>query len=302
MRGRNDIKGFHVRAEELKLTALGQAKLRHCNYMTNNMDKEDLKKLAANPKFIKGIYNYCDRWCERCPSTSRCLNFAMAEEQFVDPETRDINNEAFWRKLSESFQMTLDLLKETAEREGIDLDALDTEETAEKESLNEEVVKNHKCCRAAKAYGEMVDDWFDSARDLFEKEEDESNLEARFGITDVSPFGEEAGLEDEVQVIRWYQHQIYIKLMRAIRGSLEEKTEDFDEFPNDSDGSAKVALIAIDRSIAAWGEIQGYFPMLGNDILTILVHLDRLRKGVEKIFPDARAFIRPGFDKIDLNS
>ena len=33
----------------------------------------------------------------------------------------------------------------------------------------------------------------------------------------------------------------------------------------------------------------------------ILVHLRRLREEVEKTFQDARAFIRPGFDKIDLN-
>ena len=80
------------------------------------MDKEEVKQLAANPEFIKSIYNYCDRWCERCPFTSRCLNFAMTEEKFADPETRDINNKAFWQKFSETFQLTLDLIKETAER------------------------------------------------------------------------------------------------------------------------------------------------------------------------------------------
>jgi hypothetical protein len=31
------------------------------------------------------------------------------------------------------------------------------------------------------------------------------------------------------------------------------------------------------------------------------LHLEQLRKNVEKAFPDARAFIRPGFDKVDLN-
>lgn len=50
------------------------------------MDKEQMKKLAENPKFISGIYNYCDRWCERCPFTSRCMNFALDEEQFGDSE------------------------------------------------------------------------------------------------------------------------------------------------------------------------------------------------------------------------
>jgi hypothetical protein len=37
------------------------------------MDRHGLLKLASDPKFIPGIYNYCDRWCERCRFTSRCL-------------------------------------------------------------------------------------------------------------------------------------------------------------------------------------------------------------------------------------
>ncbi len=105
-----------------------------------------------------------------------------------------------------------------------------------------------------------------------------------------------------VQVIRWYQHQIYIKLMRAIRGKLEEKPETIDAYAKDSDGSAKVALIGIDRSIAAWGEMRNHLPFHDNDILAILSHLNRLCRKVEKVFPAARAFIRPGFDKINLNS
>lgn len=265
------------------------------------MDKEKIKELAADPRFISGIYNYCDRWCERCPLTSRCLNYALSEEQFADPETRDIKNEAFWEKLAETFQVTLDLVKEAAEREGIDLESLDIEEAAEEERLKDEVAKNHEPCRAAKAYVDMVDDWFQSARELFGQGEDEVDSEVRVDLSDVRPDQEESALGDALEVIRWYQHQIYVKLMRAVRGELDEREEILEEFPKDSDGSAKVALIGIDRSIAAWGEVGSHLPMLKNDILNILVHLDRLRRNVEKAFPDARTFIRPGFDKIDLN-
>ena len=94
------------------------------------MDNEKLKELAQDKRFISGIYNTCDRWCERCPQTSRCLNYAMAEEEFADPETQDIRNEAFWIKLSETFKATHDLVKEMAASEGIDLDALDPGEEA----------------------------------------------------------------------------------------------------------------------------------------------------------------------------
>ena len=61
------------------------------------------------------------------------MNFDMVDEQFPDQESQDIRNEAFWQSLSETFQMTLELVKELAEREGIDLDAIDVEKQAEQE-------------------------------------------------------------------------------------------------------------------------------------------------------------------------
>jgi hypothetical protein len=227
------------------------------------------------------------------------LNFALGEEQFADPETRDINNEAFWQKLTETFQVTLDMLKEMAEQEGMDLDSLDVEEAVEEERLNEEIAENHECARAAAVYGEMVDNWFDSAKGLFEEKENELNLKVRLAIPNTNPFEEAANLKDSVEIIRWYQHLIHVKIMRAIEGDLRREPETSDELPRDSDGSAKVALIAIDRSIAAWGAMRNHFPKQEDTILDLLVHLDRLRRKIEKAFPDARAFVRPGFDTTD---
>ncbi len=34
--------------------------------------------------FIPGIHNYCDRWCERCPFSSRCRAFAIEMTIAVD--------------------------------------------------------------------------------------------------------------------------------------------------------------------------------------------------------------------------
>jgi hypothetical protein len=84
--------------------------------------------------------------------------------------------------------------------------------------------------------------------------------------------------------------------MRAIEADLRKRPEILDGLLRDSDGSAKVALIAIDRSIAAWGAMRNHFPEQEDTILDLLVHLDRLRRKIEKTFPDARAFVRPGFD------
>jgi len=266
------------------------------------MDKEHLKKLAKNKLFTAGIYNYCDRWCERCSLTSRCMNFEIVNEQFAEPETLDVTNKAFWQKLSETFQMTIDMLKDRAEQEGIDLHVCDTGKTEALVRLNLAVAENHECARAAKVYSQLVDDWFDSARDLFEQKDDEMNQKMWLEITNENGVGKSVSFEEALQVTRWYQHQIYVKLMRAIHGYLEEKPDALSEFLNDVDGSAKIALIGIDRSIAAWGTIGNYFPLYDASLLKLLVHLEQLRRSVEKAFPSARAFIRPGFDKIDLNS
>ena len=105
-------------------------------------------------------------------------------------------------------------------------------------------------------------------------------------------------LEDAREVVQWYQYQIAVKTMRALSGRKEELDEDPEivEFPKDSDGSAKVALIGVDRSIAAWRLMQLSLPERTASIVPLILQLERLRNRVEKTFPEARDFVRPGFD------
>jgi len=251
------------------------------------LNRERLKKLAAEKRFVPGIYNYCDRWCERCSHTSRCLNFSISEEEFSDPETRDIRNEAFWNKLSGILRESLELLKESAEKWGVELETLDSPEDIENIKAKDAAVENHLLCRAAKKYTGLVEDWFKGRETLFF----ETVAAAREGVS----------LDEAIEVIRWYQYFICAKVMRAVRGRIEEEEEEWDEFPRDSDGSAKIGLIAIDRSIGAWAVIQHYITDGGQEVIDIIAFLDRLRQAVEEKFPNARPFFRPGFDEIDPN-
>ena len=79
---------------------------------------------------------------------------------------------------------------------------------------------------------------------------------------------------------------------------IKNLTEDLGDFPKDSDGSAKVALIGIDRSIGAWGKILTVFPDQEKETVNIIAGLKHLRDIAEKEFPEARSFIRPGFDEV----
>jgi hypothetical protein len=36
-------------------------------------------------QFISGIYNYCDRWCERCSMTARCYVFWQEKRAEASP-------------------------------------------------------------------------------------------------------------------------------------------------------------------------------------------------------------------------
>jgi len=257
-----------------------------------------VRKHVSNPRHISGIFNYCDRWCERCPMTSRCSVFAITGEHYPALGARDEDNERFWEKLREVFQGTIEMIREDAERQGIDLDS-DPAETAAflaEERRRESAAEEHECPRAAKRYADTVEAWFTSAKPLFAEKRVALESQARMRLPGGDPAGEAAQLKDVVEVVQYYQHQIWVKLMRAVNGFLEEELEILKGMPKDSDGSAKVALIGIDRSISAWSEIRLQFPDQGDKILDILVHLDRLRRNVEKTFPNARAFVRPGFD------
>ena len=252
------------------------------------MKRDRLKKLAEDKRCIPGIYNYCDRWCERCPQTSRCLNFSILEEEFPDRESQDIRNEAFWGKLSEVLGEAFELLKEAAEKWGVDLDTLDSTADTGDMKAKDEAAENHLLCRVAKKYSQRVDDWFKEKETLFVEA-----AAAREGVN----------LDEAFEVIRWYQYFVAAKVMRAVRGKSEEEEEEgSDEFPSDSDGSAKIALIAMDRSIGAWAAVRHYDMHGDEGVLDIIAFLDRLRQAVEKAFPSARSFIRPGFDGVDLNS
>jgi len=66
----------------------------------------------------------------------------------------------------------------------------------------------------------------------------------------------------------------------------------------EKDHSIKVALIATDRSIYAWSGLVSNRSY--SEIKPIIELPESIRQGAEKKFPNARDFIRPGFDEIKV--
>jgi hypothetical protein len=256
------------------------------------MPRRSLTELARNPDLISGIYNYCDRWCERCPLSSRCLLYATElEDEDNSPESRDIQNEAFWRKLSSIFQETREMIMEWAQEEGLDLSEIKEEDELEHRKKRRQA-DNHSLAKAGKKYANATSDWFREFDQILEV----SDLAAT-----ESDIEEAERLVDAREIIHWYQYQIAVKTIRALSSRIEEQDfekEHIDEYPKDSDGSAKVALLGIDRSVAAWRLMQMSVPDRADSIVPLILQLERLRHRTERQFPNAREFVRPGFDEI----
>ena len=261
------------------------------------MDKKVLKRLAKEPKYIPGIYNYCDRWCERCPLSSRCLNHTLVEEKFGDLEEKDGLNEVFWQRFAEVLQDTFALLREMAEEAGIDLDRIESDPKGESEDPFGANSLGHLLVHASEKYAQTVDAWFQTNEALFHEKEEEWNR-IRLVSSKEDPAGEAIGINDAIEVIRWYQYQICVKLKRAMESGPGEEDPEPSDFPKDADGSAKVALIGIDRSISAWKIFLSSFGEQKRQIVNLIASLENIKSRVEKQFPQARAFVRPGFDEV----
>ena len=263
------------------------------------MKLNEFKSALDNPNLIPGIYNYCDRWCERCSMTARCSVFQTTPQ--LDPDDF-ANEEDFFKEVfkgvSDSFQLTMELLQESADERGIDLDAIDVDDDwKEKRERSKAEAQSNPMSILAMEYLDLGKKWLDNSEEALKVLQENLQSAAMMGLADRNPEQEAIALKDALEVIPYYLHQIYSKVIRAQEGR-EEDDAWFEEndFPKDSDGSAKVALIGIDNSIVAWGTMLHHLPTQEDVILPILSRLEHLRKLVETSFPAARGFKRVGFD------
>lgn len=238
--------------------------------------------VVETDNFISGIHNYCDRWCERCGFTARCRVFAMQQE-FTDDE-KDPDSEAYWLNLKSIFAEARTILREKAPELGIDVETVSTDEIRKAAKRQDRFLQTQDLNGLAEAYGAESAKLLDHAEDLLE----------------TSSLDEESRMQ-MVEIIRWYQYTIGAKIHRGLQGLLDvdgyESSAEIDDPQSDANGSMKVALLAIERSVMAW---TGLLSSENADRVEPLIDLlNGMRRKSEEKFPHARDFIRPGFDEIE---
>jgi hypothetical protein len=86
------------------------------------------------------------------------------------------------------------------------------------------------------------------------------------------------------------------KLARAMSGTGPDLAPSAD-----AQGSAKVALLSMDRSLRSWAALRSVRPPGDSSAHALITQLTALRHDTERRFPTARRFLRPGFDDPEAN-
>ena len=222
--------------------------------------------------FIVGIFNYCDGWCERCPFTSRCHLFADRAEM----------------------EARLDALHAPI----VNAPPLPSEREPEPPAwMRERIEEANEACRQPIS----PEEW-ERIRPRVPPQHAPVNARARqYGFAanrwlTAHPSAPPNESDDPREVIAWFHFLIGAKVDRALTVWADE---DEQSARSDADGSAKVALLGIERSHAAWLALVESGAVSASEADPFIADLVWLGGALERIRPRARAFVRPAFDEPD---
>jgi hypothetical protein len=234
--------------------------------------------------YIDFISAYCDRWCERCRFTSRCSTFAASaaiamcgDDVAAGPELA----------AGPPADMTGGPAIAAAPWGLLDIDAAPAASAESAEPIRLEWARaarldSHPLMQAAHALSMTAHRWFVTRHDALYSAARDPVLEEALSLA----------MHDAVLIAA--------KLHRALDGrDRAERRGRLNDPPAQTDwnGSAKVALVCLERSAAAWQVIA----QAGTDDTpsTVAAQMTALVRDVEETFPHARSFVRPGFDEMD---
>ncbi len=254
-------------------------------------DEEVFLDSINHPDNIPAVHNYCDSWCEKCVFSTRCAVSHIATHYREDAP--NVVQHGLWQDDSEKLKTIQTWFKtQPPQIDPSFIEPLKEERQIFDKDDNE--VKRDKdrvaVVQLSKQYVEALKPWMkiEKINSLFEMVD---NKEGKKHFTK-----KERLLMAPLHTIMWYIYLIIAKFSRAVEGKIEDDLYD-DTFPKDSDGSAKVALIGAERAFMAWYDFSQIEPAEADFALKMMALLQKIIDAGDKEFPEARAFVRPGFDE-----
>jgi hypothetical protein len=223
---------------------------------------------------IPGIHNYCDRCCHRCPFTRRCVAHRDSEAELravADDPTASVA-----AVVKQSLSRSVEVMRQIAERLGIDVDLTPEDEAMEHQRL--ERVLSDPLVRRSREYARSA-----------------------YGIVRaLAPLLVERGDGDLIDAVTRIEETcgtIASKIYRAVSGA-DDDSHDPADLQDDANGSAKVARLLVEDARSAWRTLMEAGRAAADGVPARLVALlDEIDSGVSMRFPRAMEFVRPGFDE-----
>jgi len=234
---------------------------------------------------IPGIYNYCDRWCERCVFSGRCRVFrdmrvmehAIARGQ--DPAEAVGNLAVAEYKEAERERSPAERAEwdDTMARARAILADLDLEDADAQLKRRDAWIEAQPVNRTSHEYGQLA-------------------MDVCVPLQDMLPSASDA-VRPAIDTVLHLAALIPAKVYRALTGlPAESGDEDWDaDRLDDANGSAKVVRLAIAESREAWAALAGV-PSLAGVPESMIRQLGEMDAELARLFPGALAFVRPGFD------
>jgi hypothetical protein len=250
------------------------------------------KRPSPVSPFVPFARDYCDRRCEHCPITGRCLDYVVEKrviERHGDPGDGPLDE-----------FLAGGILDEMARELGIPAEHFEGEDPLEglREEIEEaELEDNGRDEALSYLYDEDIYQCFCIYERQIDDQQEEIN--ALVDALEDSPGGipRVRRLDASLTEISWFLDLLYAKLKRAYFSDALYREGEFDEALIDANGSAKVALIAVDSSRRAWLAVRGELPRANERLDWLVAILEQLRDEIVQRFPGAPAFKRPGLDE-----
>ena len=256
---------------------------------------------------ISGIYNYCDRWCEKCLYTNRCLLFKQEAEREIKHLLKDENesdSEHYSKLLADELEDAEKLFSQNPDTEDF-LDSLDDDEDFDFDEEGENDEDDFE--EFLDENGPGGDDKKKEFNPLIHlTEELFKELEAYYDVVkkhfpkEVEKYDLTNPLIKNLQILSWYIPQISVKIRMCFWGKKKvEKTkikmsrEIEEEMLN---VSSRIAYFGIENSMAALNEILSRQKELETETRPFLSTLKMVEKMFLEEFPKGQTYKRPYFD------
>ncbi len=278
-------------------------------------------------RFILGIYNYCDRWCERCKFNSRCAIYHLEQQRSAEELLKRAVAGSLEGVLSEThFHCTAeqraegedefyradfigeDVAEEDDWSEVEDEMAGDTNPVGESVRDSIEGRRLFSSSHPLKVRAAGLMDGIEAYLDRITSDTREAIRRGAIELPDGRPIFDPADEDifaamraygDSFDVLHFYRYFIVVKLMRAL-GSLREaerKRSDLAVFARgDALCTAKLldeCLIKIEDALWQLGEMNREWL---DDAMALGVESRAVRLEMEEVFTGWESAIRPGFD------